>query len=786
MKIFTSLKSEFLGIIHNRKLLIALIGVMTIPLLYSGTFLWAFWNPYGHLDRMPVAIVNQDQGATYNGERLEIGHDLVENLKKKKSFNWKFVNEEKASKGLKDQKFYLKIEIPKDFSENATTLQSTNPKKLKIIYSPNEGFNYLSSKIGDSAIEKIKEEVSSAVTKTYAESVFANIKDVAKGLDKAGSGTDKLYDGINKAKKGSGDLKKGIESAKSGSADLNVGANSLGSGAKKIEQNLEILAEKSISFSNGLTSASIGSKQLQNGLEQFDKGLSQMESGNDQLQNGAVKSQVGAKQLTDGLNSVVTKLPDLQNGSKQLADGSTQLSSSIELWSKGAQETKQGAATVSGGLEQVVQQVGKMAEESTDPTEKAKLENVVQSLQQLSVGSQKVAGGVTQLSDNALKLQQATTQIATGASQLNQGQTQLVAGLSKLDKGAVQLQDGQNQLVAGLTVFGGKIGEAKNGVSQLVSGNNSLTAGLDQLAVGSIKLGEGTNQLEKGSKQLVNGTNQLSEGTKSLTSGITKLGNGSNGLTSGLEKLTVGSKELADQLHNGAKDVKEVKANNAVYNMFAKPVTLVNERLNHVPDYGTGFTPYFLSLSLFVGALMLSIVFPLLEPATEPKSGFSWFVGKLGVLLSVGIVQALLADLILLEGLGLEVKSIPYFILLSIFTSWTFLAIIQFLVTVLDNPGRFLGVIILILQLTSSAGTYPIELVPNVLQKITHFLPMTYTIAGFRSVISTGDFGAMWKDFGSISVFFVGFLAATLAFFIIKFNRQKSRTIDNEKTCVAI
>jgi len=100
------------------------------------------------------------------------------------------------------------------------------------------------------------------------------------------------------------------------------------------------------------------------------------------------------------------------------------------------------------------------------------------------------------------------------------------------------------------------------------------------------------------------------------------------------------------------------------------------------------------------------------------------------------------------------------------------LAIIQFLVTALDNPGRFLAVIILILQLTGSAGTYPIELSPTFLQNIMDYLPMTYTISGFRSVISTGDFGLMWDNIGHIAIFFVLFLSATLTFFIAKFKRQ--------------
>lgn len=115
MKALALLKSEIMQILHKRKLLIAIIGVMTIPVLYSGTYLWAFWDPYAHLDRMPVAIVNNDEGATYNGQKLTIGKDLVKNLKKKDSFNWHFVSANRAKEGLKQQDYYLEIEIPKDF-----------------------------------------------------------------------------------------------------------------------------------------------------------------------------------------------------------------------------------------------------------------------------------------------------------------------------------------------------------------------------------------------------------------------------------------------------------------------------------------------------------------------------------------------------------------------------------------------------------------------------------------------------------------------------------------------
>lgn len=716
MGIFTSIKNELSGILHNRKLLIAIIGVMTIPLLYSGTYLWAFWDPYGHLDRLPVAVVNNDQGAVYNGSKLEIGRDLVKELKKKESFQWRFVSEKEADQGLKNQNYYIKVEIPKDFSEDATTLQSENPKKLTLIYTPNEGYNYLSSKIGDSAIEKIKAEVSSTVTKTYAESMLKNMKDVANGLAKAGYGA----------------------------ATLNDGTEKVSTGAKKLEDNLKTLAAKSVAFSEGAVSAQTGSKQLQDGLNQFGAGLAQMKDGTSKLLAGAQKSQTGATQLSNGLAGAAAKMPDLQSGSKQVADGTAQLSTAMGQWSQGAADTKNGAASLNQGLQATFDEVSQMAAATTDEAQKKQLEELQTTLAGLRDGSKAVADGAGKLSETAAALSQSSEKLSAGAGQLNAGEDQLTGGINQLASGANDLAAGQEQLTTGLSTLNDKMGLAVNGFSGLTNGIQSLTSGLNQLAAGSAQLQSGTSQLANGSSDLTNGVNQLS----------------------------AGSKELKDQLQSGAKDASGVKADNKVYDMFSKPVSLKTSRLNQVPDYGTGFAPYFLSLSLFVGALVLSVIFPMLEPAGEPKSGIGWFAGKLGVILTVGLAQALLADMVLLKVLGLEVKSVPFFIMLSIFTSWTFFAIIQFLVTVLDNPGRFLAIIILVLQLTSSAGTYPIELSPSLLQTINHFMPMTYAVSGFRAIISTGDFSFMWRNIGFESLFFVVFLALTLTFFVTKFKKK--------------
>ena len=268
-----------------------------------------------------------------------------------------------------------------------------------------------------------------------------------------------------------------------------------------------------------------------------------------------------------------------------------------------------------------------------------------------------------------------------------------------------QLADGSGQVTGGL-------GTLSAGVSKLADGSSQVTGGLGTLSVGANQMAGGVNQLADGSGQVTTGLGTLSNGSTQLIDGVNKLADGSGKVTDGLVKVNDGSSELAEKLGEGAEKTGEVKGTDKTYDMFASPVKVKTEKMAEVPNYGTGFTPYFLS-RLFVGALLLSIVYPLRDTVGVPKSGFSWFISKFGVLLSVGIIQAIVADVILLFGLGVEVQSIPYFILFSIITSLAFIALIQCLVTAFGDAGRFIAIITLIMQLTTSAGTFPLELIPK-------------------------------------------------------------------------
>ncbi|RHW43585.1 YhgE/Pip domain-containing protein [Neobacillus notoginsengisoli] len=714
------MKQELAAILKNKKLLIPILAVMFIPVLYAGMFLWAFWDPYTKLADLPVAVVNSDIGAEFNGKELRLGEDLVNKLKDSKEFKFIQVGKQQGYKQLKNQKYYMLIEIPTDFSENATTLLDDNPEKLKLIYVPNESYNFLSAQIGETAVEKIKASLSEKVTETYAETMFEKIGDLTDGVNKASEGARQVSDGSFDLETGSAKLNDGLKTLAGKAIEFSEGANKLNAGAREVSEGNNQLAK--------------GMSELQSGHGKITAGAEQVKSGVDQLARGAVRSR-------EGMEALKSKLPSMMDGMNKLQQGASELNAKTGEWQKGSQAAASGAATLNGGINELVQGLKPML--ASLPEQQRQVYE--QKLAELQAGSAQLAAATGQLSGGADKIQAGTSSLANGLGELKNGQAQAMQGVEALYKGSLelesgskQLSEGQQKVITGLKTYEGEFAKAKAGADELAAGSSELTGGASQLAAGTDALKSGTGKLAEGSEQLAKGSSELANG----------------------------SKELADKLADGAKEASGVKANDQTYNMMADPVKVKNEKINQVPNYGTGFAPYFLSLGLFVGALLLSIVFPLREAAGMPRNGFSWFAGKFGILAGIGMIQALLADAILLGALGIEVKSIPLFILFSIVTSLTFITLIQFLVTTMGDPGRFLAIIILILQLTTSAGTFPLELIPDFLQHFNAFLPMTYSVAGFKSVISSGDFAYMGQNMLVLGGFTAVFILGTLGYFI--------------------
>ncbi|HGH7173261.1 TPA: YhgE/Pip family protein [Bacillus wiedmannii] len=1045
------LRKEFTEIIKSKKILIPIIAVLFVPILYAGMFLWAFWDPYKQLDDLPVAVVNLDKGAVFDGKPIEVGKGLVDNLKDNTSFKWEFVSEKEAKKGMEGRKYYMLVRIPDNFSSNATTLLKDDPKPLNLEYIPNESLNFLSSQIGGTAIEKIKGEVSSTLTKTYAEKMFDSIQDVSKGLADGAEGASKLHDGSselhdgsskvtdglhtlqgksgemkdgvqkladgsNKLVDGSGKVTNGLNTLNSKTGEMQIGIGKLVDGSGKVTDGLHVLnsnagigklvdgsgkvtdglhelnsnagigklVDGSGKVTDGLhvlnSNAGIGklvdgSGKLTNGLITLNSKTSEMQTGIGKLVDGSGKVtdglntlnsktgelRDGSEKVTGGLNQLVSKsgelkagTTDLSNGMGKLAEGQSQLEKGSQEIQKGLQDLNSNVQKSAAGLEEMqskipsilntvnekidgaganVNQLNELTQSTAGDAknaaqEIANLQKQIESLpkeyqeqlqpyitnaakstatvQQKATGVaggtnklneevkqlkgeihqttnglqnklpnpegvKTLAGGIEKLTnaqnefvskfhgfgeglDNAKigadKLKDGSVQLIDGVTQLQSGSGKVTAGLGQLSAGVNQLADGSNQVTGGLGTLSAGANQMAGGVNQLADGSSQVTGGLGTVSAGVSKLADGSgqvtgglgtvsagvskladgsgqvtgglgtvsvvvNQLADGSSQVTGGlgtvsvganqmsggVNQLADGSSQVTTGlgtlngglnkmstgstqlidgVNKLADGSGKVTDGLVKVNDGSGELAEKLGEGAEKTGEVKGTDKTYDMFASPVKVKTEKLAEVPNYGTGFTPYFLSLGLFVGALLLSIVYPLRDTVGVPKSGFSWFISKFGVLLSVGIIQAIVADIILLFGLGVEVQSIPYFILFSIVTSLAFIALIQCLVTAFGDAGRFIAIITLIIQLTTSAGTFPLELIPKFLQPFNAWLPMTYSVSGLKAVVSSGDFNFMWQNIGVLMIFIVVLSLGTIASLTWMHKRQFRNIAENQ------
>lgn len=706
------LTAEIKALFTNKKLLIPVIALLFIPVLYSGMFLWAFWDPYDHLQDLPVVIVNEDTGASFEGQELSIGNDLVEKLKESNEFAFDFKNKEEAYEKLQNQEYYLLVEIPENFSENATTLLNENPEKLSLLYVPNESYNFLAAQIGGTAIEQIKASISDKVTETYSETMFSKLEELVDGVQTASEGAGKLADG---------------------SIEVMDGTN-------KLYENLSTLANSSIEFKEGMNSAYTGSQQLSSGLTSLSDGLDELKAGHTELSSASNTILAGSKELASGLTQskagieqMNEKVPALTNGTEQLATGAGQLAASLGAWSEEAQKINSGYDSLEQALSGVLNHVNE--------SDRKQIEGIMKQLKEGSAG----------LSSSADIIADKSNSLSTNLNDLYENQKALEGGIGQLAKGSQSLETGVSQLIVGqekfqtgMTTFDEKFGEAQLGAAKLLDGTTTLEGGLGELSNGTDKLASGATQLEEGAGKLSEGSSQLSEG----------------------------STELAQKLHAGSDEASEFHVNDNTSDMMASPVEIENGKINEVPNYGTGFAPYFISLGLFVGALLLSIVFPLREPVTVPRNGFSWFVSKFTVLSCIGIIQGLITSFVLIKGLGLEVGSLPLFLLFVIVTSITFMALIQFLVTAFGDPGRFIAILVLIFQLTTSAGTFPLELIPNFLQHFNAFLPMTYTVQGFKAVISSGDYSFMWQNLLILVGFMFVFVLGSLSYFNFKHKRQ--------------
>ena len=636
--------------------------VLLIPIIYSFFYLKSYWNPYGTLSDMKIAVVNLDSGKDDKNQ----GNEFVQSLKDSATFDICEVSKEDANDGMEKGNYYATIEIPENFTKCLESGATTDKQVAQITYRPNQATNYLATQIINSAVKTIELNLQSKVDREIIANLSDKLNEVPDNLQTISNGASSILDGS--------------QSLNDGIKQLNDGTNQLSSSYKEFDNGVASAYTGSQSLESGLAQVTTGVDTLKNGGKTLDNAISQINAGVDEL---SAQSNSGIASLTSGVN-------DLNTGAANLNTKLPEYVEKVEYLNSNVKPLLQALSAYSG--------------KTTDST-----------LQYLAVSASQI--------------------LAQDPKKGNlDGFQQLTIGGQTLTTGANDLYAGTQKLVAGTQ----DLGKLTTGVQSLKSALTQVKQGTTSLNQGIVTLSNGTVQLTAGSSTLTNGLATLNSSSKTIDTALTTLNNGTASAYEGSNKLIEGVQTFKTSIDEGLANTKEqLKSLNGIEDFGAKPVEFKTEAYGEVNSYGIAFTPLFLCIGLWVGALMAYVVL-----YYDQKHRFKIFdhdyknkILQNIAYLGLGALQGLIVAILLKLGLGFDIQNNALYYTASILVGITFVSIIQFLIRNFGDIGKFLALVVLVLQLAASGGTFPIETIDKGFQGLTSYLPMTYSIKLFREIL---------------------------------------------------
>ncbi|MFE9805632.1 YhgE/Pip family protein [Streptomyces sp. NPDC005548] len=664
----------------------ALAALLLLPLLYGALYLWSFWDPYGRLDRIPVALVNDDKGATAAGKKIEVGDDITEGLHDSDTFEWHQVSSAEAQRGIEDGTYYLSLTMPGDFSERIASSSGSSPETSALQVRTNDANNYIVGQISRTVFSEVRTAASTKTSRSFLDKIFISFSDIHGKTVQAAEGADELNGGLGKAKKGSKDLADGLKEAKKGSGKLSGGLKKLTTGAGDLED---------------------GSRQVADGTQQ----------------------------LADRVNGVAETVgPFLKDNEKSIgdtarlvADSTAGIRHNLDTLVTTAPLAAKGAHAASDALNSVYR-----ARCTTLPIPDPACPELK-------------------------KAKEAASDVVKVADDLNTLIDDQDGDLAAMDKNLKTL---------------GKQAQA------LADRSPHLSEDLDDAVSKIDKLNDGASKVAKGAKRLHSGLGTAKTGAVDLDNGLGRLKTGATTLDGGLYKLVGGSDKLAGGLHDGAERIPDYDKDDRDRRtqVMADPVRLASRDLHKAPNYGTGFAPYFIPLSLWVGAMVAYMLIQPLNRRALAAGASAWRIALAGWLpvAAVGVLQTAALMAVLHWAIGLQMVRAAGTVGFLFLVTACFAAIVQWLNARFGAAGRILVLALLMLQLTSAGGTYPVQTSPGFFNAIHPFLPMSYVVEALRRLITGGGLGPVWLACAVLTAF----TAAALALTALSAHRRQVWTLD--------
>lgn len=598
---------------------------------------------------------------------------------------------------------------------------------------------------------------------------------VTTNLEKLASSSLTFEDGAKTLTQGVGQYTSAVGTASDGSSQLANGLNQMNQQAPTLISGIDQLSQGTQQYTAAVGTAADGSQTLSTGLNQvnqqiptFANGVNKLNDGLSQLNQEMVDNDVKGnlakvQKQVSAISSVVddtkSALPDdqtinnqfdtLQSDLKDLAKANAADQDTLTNNVNAAMQE----ADIDISDEQKAKFVKSLVSKQSDT-------QTAQVLATMTEHAKSLQSNVTQLEDVAQKHQATLTELAQSAKntdlhqvnnqltkmaelpdavdQLASGSQQLNDKVPAVQKAVGQLSGGAQTLSDGLQTLQGKSATLNDGVATLQSGAQQLSGGVGQLANGAQTLDNGLQTLSGMSGQLNSGASQLSSGAGQISDGSGQLADAAKQMGPALTEMNKGNTTFADQLGKAGKKADQLKGTKDTFKQMASPATVSHTEKDQVPNNGTGMVPYMFSVGMFVGMMALNLMLDMVSPRGKVSSLGAWFGSKMLILFGIATMAAVtlyaLSDWIL----GMDPVNPGQTMLIMLLTSYVDAALVTAIYMWFGKAGAFVSMVLLVLQLSVAAGTYPIELSNKFYEWLHPLVPMTYSVNGLRETIMIG------------------------------------------------
>ena len=690
---------------------IIIVGLIFLPSMYAWPNILSSWDPYGHTNNIKVAVTSEDEGATVDGKELNLGKSLVEGLKNNKNLDWQFVsNKQQAEDGVRIGDYYASIVVPKNFSQDMTSVSRTEPKRATIEYTVNEKINAISPKITNSGASAIANNISKNFVETANGIIFER-------LHEAGVKFEENLPSIEKAKEEIFKLNDNFSTYESTLSEL-IG---------KVEYGYNIL------------------NNVQNTLPEIDR--------------------VATSSIMIADKAGIT-INNIQGFNERLLPIINNHLNVVEEVSKEANVIAKELQQRPDKTEEIKARQKALDSRLQASTERLQLvKNIFEYFNKLS--SERLFNNqlerVTTLSNDITTIKEVNNNIYNKMDHYDEiadtVKEEFVNKSSRVNEVSSNMNSKLNVEVAPLISQVLSKAEVNiDKVSGIIAGaQGELPAVERKLSETEVKISNAYGKLLSLQAQMPSAKSKIQK----LTDEIKKA-------DSGIDK---------NQLFNLLKVDYKQQAE-----FFANPVKLQENKLYHIENYGSAMTPFYTVLSIWVGSLLMSsLLTTKVEDEEKKYKPYQKYFGRGLLFVIISLFQTLIITLGDMYVLGTQATSPYRFVLYALLISLLFSSIIYTIVCILGNVGKAVCIVLLVLQLGSSGGTFPIQMTSEFFQALYPKVPFTYSIGLLREAVGGVYIPAVERDIKILFIYLIivlvgGAILVSLKARSAKLSRERERS----------